>query len=211
MSLPLLLTKFCLLFSIFTELLLQPLPTTSASSLSPWIQPVCCLQIDLPVHLTPCSLFTSISLVWLFRTDLILFCYFAVWGLKVLIQWQAHSKYSVFTELSLLLSQLDCSTPWILPVFYSLYIFSFRSFRWEFPYLNSSSGIRTPCSTNRPLPGLLYLLWLFCLHLQRCIARTSLEVQWIRTHLPMQLTLIWFLVQEDPTCLEATKLVHHNC
>ena len=40
--------------------------------------------------------------------------------------------------------------------------------------------------------------------------RTSLVVQWLRIHLPMQVTQVWSLVWEDPTCHRATKPVHHN-
>ena len=39
---------------------------------------------------------------------------------------------------------------------------------------------------------------------------TSLVVQKLRIHLPMQGTQVWFLIQEDPTCCRATKPVHHN-
>ena len=34
---------------------------------------------------------------------------------------------------------------------------------------------------------------------------TFLVVQWLRIHLPIQGTQVWFLVQEDPTCSGATK------
>ena len=40
--------------------------------------------------------------------------------------------------------------------------------------------------------------------------RASLVVQWWRIHLPMQKTQVWSLVQEDSTCLGATKPVYHN-
>ena len=40
--------------------------------------------------------------------------------------------------------------------------------------------------------------------------RTSLVVQWLRIHLPMQGTRVWALIREDPTCRGATKPVHHN-
>ena len=40
--------------------------------------------------------------------------------------------------------------------------------------------------------------------------RTSLLAQWIRSCLPMQGTWVQFLVQEDPTCLRATKPVWNN-
>ena len=40
--------------------------------------------------------------------------------------------------------------------------------------------------------------------------RTSLVVQWLRVHLPMQGIQVRSLVWEDSTCLEATKLVCHN-
>ena len=39
---------------------------------------------------------------------------------------------------------------------------------------------------------------------------TSLVVQWLRIHLPMQGTQLPALVQEDPTCRGATKPVRHN-
>ncbi|XP_059785447.1 DNA polymerase delta subunit 3 isoform X2 [Balaenoptera ricei] len=42
-----------------------------------------------------------------------------------------------------------------------------------------------------------------------CI-ETSLVVQWLRVHLPMQGTWVQALLQEDPTCCGATKPVHHN-
>ena len=40
--------------------------------------------------------------------------------------------------------------------------------------------------------------------------RASLVAQWLRIRLPMQGTRVRALVQEDPTCFRATKLVHHN-
>ena len=40
--------------------------------------------------------------------------------------------------------------------------------------------------------------------------RTSLVVQWLRIHLLMQGTQVRSLVQEDPTCHGATKLMCHN-
>ena len=40
--------------------------------------------------------------------------------------------------------------------------------------------------------------------------RTSLVAQWLRIRLPMQGTRVQALVREDPTCLVATKPVHHN-
>ena len=40
--------------------------------------------------------------------------------------------------------------------------------------------------------------------------RTSLVVQWIGTHLPVQGTQVRSLVWEDPTCPGATEPVCHN-
>ena len=40
--------------------------------------------------------------------------------------------------------------------------------------------------------------------------RASLVVWWLRIHLLMQGTQVRSLVWEDPTCLGATKPVHHN-
>ena len=39
---------------------------------------------------------------------------------------------------------------------------------------------------------------------------TSLVIQWLRIHLPMQGTQVRSLVWEDPTCHKATKRVYHN-
>ena len=39
---------------------------------------------------------------------------------------------------------------------------------------------------------------------------TSLVVQWLRIRLPMQGTQVLSLIQEDSTCLEATKPVRHS-
>ena len=44
---------------------------------------------------------------------------------------------------------------------------------------------------------------------QDCMG-TSLVVQWLRIHLPMQGTWVQSLVREDPTCHGATKPVRHN-
>ena len=41
--------------------------------------------------------------------------------------------------------------------------------------------------------------------------RTSLVVQWLRIHLPMQGTLVQSLFQEDSTGSGATTPVHHSC
>ena len=40
--------------------------------------------------------------------------------------------------------------------------------------------------------------------------KTSLTVQWLQTHLPMQGTWVPSLVQEDSTCLRAIKPMCHN-
>ena len=39
---------------------------------------------------------------------------------------------------------------------------------------------------------------------------TSLVVQWLRIHLPMQGIRVQSLVREDLTCHGATKPMHHN-
>ena len=41
-------------------------------------------------------------------------------------------------------------------------------------------------------------------------SRTSLVVQWMGVHLPMQETQVGSLVQEDSTCHRATQPVNHN-
>ena len=40
--------------------------------------------------------------------------------------------------------------------------------------------------------------------------KTSLVVQWLRIHLPMQGSRVWSLTREDPMCLGATKPMSHN-
>ena len=45
--------------------------------------------------------------------------------------------------------------------------------------------------------------------IQYCVG-ASLVAQVVRSHLPMQETQVWSLVQEDPTCLRATKPECHN-
>ena len=47
-------------------------------------------------------------------------------------------------------------------------------------------------------------------HLHQNLLRTSLVAQWLRILLPTQGTRVRALVREDPTCLRATKSVHHN-
>ena len=53
-----------------------------------------------------------------------------------------------------------------------------------------------------------------CVHNRLCNkdpqSWASLAVQWLRICLEMQGTLVRSLVQEDPTCQEATKSVRHN-
>ena len=46
--------------------------------------------------------------------------------------------------------------------------------------------------------------------IQLKMGRTSLVVQWLRIHLPMQGTQVRALVREDLTCHGATKPGHHN-
>ena len=40
---------------------------------------------------------------------------------------------------------------------------------------------------------------------------TSLVVQWLRIHLPMQETRVQSLIWEDPTCRGATTSAHNCC
>ena len=46
--------------------------------------------------------------------------------------------------------------------------------------------------------------------LKNKVFRTSLVVQWLRIHLPMQGTRFRALVWEDPTCRGAAKPMHRN-
>ena len=47
-------------------------------------------------------------------------------------------------------------------------------------------------------------------HFLRSFLGTSLVEQWLRVHLLMQGTWVWFLVWEDPTCRAATRPMRHN-
>ena len=46
--------------------------------------------------------------------------------------------------------------------------------------------------------------------IQKDVCRASLVVQRLKVHFAMQGTLVRSLVQEDSTCSEATKPMHHN-
>ena len=62
-------------------------------------------------------------------------------------------------------------------------------------------------SLNKALPG--FLVWPHQLLLIKG-SRTSMVVQWLRTHLPMQGARVPSLVQKDSTCREAAKPGGHN-
>ena len=49
--------------------------------------------------------------------------------------------------------------------------------------------------------------WNFLFH---TTLRTSLVVQWLSNHLPMQGTWVQSLVRENPVCCGAAKPMHHN-
>ena len=53
-------------------------------------------------------------------------------------------------------------------------------------------------------------VYFFFLKYSKLAGRTSLVVQWLRIHLPMQETQVWPLVGEDSTWWGATKLMNLN-
>ena len=55
----------------------------------------------------------------------------------------------------------------------------------------------------------IFTHWLNLIMQLKCLG-TSLVVQWLRIHLPMQGTWVWSVVREDPTCRGATKPVSHK-
>ena len=59
-------------------------------------------------------------------------------------------------------------------------------------------------------PILYTLFYRLYFLLNNIMWRASLVVQWLRICLSMQGTRVQSLVQEHPTCLGATKPVHHN-
>ena len=46
---------------------------------------------------------------------------------------------------------------------------------------------------------------------KKYLSGAFLVAQWLRIHLPVQETQVQSLLQEDPTCLRATKPMYHNC
>ena len=67
--------------------------------------------------------------------------------------------------------------------------------------------------TQQPAPmidpsGVIWAKELPCSEV--CHSGTSVVVQWVGIHLPMQGTRVRALVQEDPTCRRANKPVHHD-
>ena len=61
------------------------------------------------------------------------------------------------------------------------------------------------CQMNNT--SIKYYYWFI---LKKSMHGTSLVVQWLRMHLPMQGTLVWSLVWEDSTCPWATKSENHK-
>ena len=45
---------------------------------------------------------------------------------------------------------------------------------------------------------------------KKYLSGAFLVAQWLRIHLPVQETQVQSLLQEDPTCLRATKPLCHN-
>ena len=71
------------------------------------------------------------------------------------------------------------------------------SFSWKYP-MSVQNGSQNQLLEGRVAEALKHLL---------C---TSLVVQRIKIHLPMQGTQVQSLIQEDPTCRRATKSICHN-
>ena len=71
------------------------------------------------------------------------------------------------------------------------------SFSWKYP-MSVQNGSQNQLLEGRVAEAFKHLL---------C---TSLVVQRIRIHLPMQGTQVQSLIQEDPTCRRATKPMCHN-
>ena len=90
-----------------------------------------------------------------------------------------------------LLIKTLCSSRWLWPDPLSV----------NFPINSSSNGFKWS------LPWVLLGIakWWFLK-----ILGTFLVAHWLGIHLPMQRTRVRSLVREDPTCLGATKPVHHN-
>ena len=65
-----------------------------------------------------------------------------------------------------------------------------------------------PTTSDRVCHCYTSLLKLNSVLSERLSPGTSLDVQWLRIHLPMQGTQVWSLVWEDPTSHRATKPVH---
>ena len=73
--------------------------------------------------------------------------------------------------------------------------------------ISSSSQKKGTRRLDEYLSGRSWKIWDWG---QKVWVWTSLVVQWLRIHLAMQETGVWFLVWEDPTCHGTTKPMHHN-
>ena len=72
-------------------------------------------------------------------------------------------------------------------------------------FLFSDKGL-----VNTPHITIWKISWITVI-LKNTWSRTSLVVQWLRIHLPIQETWVRFLLQEDSSCCEATEPTCYNC
>ena len=94
-----------------------------------------------------------------------------------------------------------------------LYHFNFQNGIENF-CLQTIYSIQAYIWRNGPLfyykPHTVHTFYRLYFLLNNIMWRASLVVQWLRICLSMQGTWVQSLVQEHPTCLGATKPVHHN-
>ena len=69
--------------------------------------------------------------------------------------------------------------------------------------MSVTEGAEKPSVFSAPSGGV-------CRYVLKWQPGASLVAQWMKIHLPMQETQVQSLVQEDPTCLGATKPMYHN-
>ena len=89
-------------------------------------------------------------------------------------------------------------------------IFNYYIFKnWNMPAVIGALCVPFSYSISPPSPKVTTILELVYPSQELCV-RAFLVVQWLRICLPMQGTSVQSLVQEDSTCLGATKPVNHS-
>ena len=118
------------------------------------------------------------------------------------IPWTIHSQSQTWLS-NLHFTLLNNFALWAAFMFYSMGLF--HNLRIQLK--KSDSVIYSLRKVTLPLQPSLSSLVTWQYVLKKALCGTSLVVQWLRIHLPMQGTRVWSLVREDSTWRGATKPV----